>query len=262
MSPVTSMRLFFFQRAKVLSALPKLLVWLTVLAAQCFGRTQVQEYVEAATFLHYCRCGQLLSPKALNESLGGVLDAAGEPFFILTSDYLGGVSSTCSPVTEACSLRDRICQWGRPYPVSPQCCRRGLRVDETLTMPIGPLELSALIKDTVDWSKGPSHGSPDSLSPWLPSLCPAQVGDLTGEVMRLAINSVAAGKSDVAVSAAAFVRAVHQGFCQLAEARELEREVRKKREVMQQSLEKIEHGMSAALPHLLLPGAGEPLQLL
>eukprot|EP00850_Spirogloea_muscicola_P012011 SM000076S21832 [mRNA] locus=s76:443678:445384:- [translate_table: standard] len=71
------------------------------------------------------------------------------------------------------------------------------------------------------------------------------VADLTGELMRLAIGSVAGAGSvgsagNEAAASCNFVRAVHSGFNQLPKAGELARELPRKLDVMLQSLGKIE----------------------
>ncbi|GAQ81530.1 hypothetical protein KFL_000830120 [Klebsormidium nitens] len=66
------------------------------------------------------------------------------------------------------------------------------------------------------------------------------ITDLTGEVMRLAISSVAAGNKGAAASMAAFVGAVYEGFHVVPMVAELRRDLAKKLEVMRSSLVKIE----------------------
>jgi len=56
-------------------------------------RMQIQEFVEAATFVHWCQEGSLLTLEALNGSLEGLKDADGRPFFVSDQDYLLGVSA-------------------------------------------------------------------------------------------------------------------------------------------------------------------------
>eukprot|EP00850_Spirogloea_muscicola_P006307 SM000030S11316 [mRNA] locus=s30:152588:154325:+ [translate_table: standard] len=76
------------------------------------------------------------------------------------------------------------------------------------------------------------------------------VADLTGELMRLAIGSVAGAGSggaagNKAAASCSFVRAVHSGFSQLPKAGELARELPRKLDVMLQSLGKIENASYA-----------------
>lgn len=56
-------------------------------------RMQVQEFVEAATFVHWCQEGSLLTLESLNRSMEGLKDGDGRPFFVSDQDYLLGVSA-------------------------------------------------------------------------------------------------------------------------------------------------------------------------
>eukprot|EP00271_Cylindrocystis_brebissonii_P017804 TRINITY_DN4775_c0_g1_i1.p1 TRINITY_DN4775_c0_g1~~TRINITY_DN4775_c0_g1_i1.p1 ORF type:complete len:250 (-),score=56.88 TRINITY_DN4775_c0_g1_i1:565-1314(-) len=51
----------------------------------------IQEYVEAATFLHYLKERSLMSLSQINESFASLEDAAGKPFRASLEDYLLGV---------------------------------------------------------------------------------------------------------------------------------------------------------------------------
>lgn len=64
------------------------------------------------------------------------------------------------------------------------------------------------------------------------------VADLTGELMRLAVSSVAGGQREVATSVRDFLQLLHMAFCRLE--KNGGREMSKKLSVMHQSLMKVE----------------------
>lgn len=51
----------------------------------------MQEYVEAASVLHYAKTGRLLTLAEANAELADVQDAGGQAFRLSAADYLLGV---------------------------------------------------------------------------------------------------------------------------------------------------------------------------
>jgi predicted translin family RNA/ssDNA-binding protein len=54
---------------------------------------QVQEYVEAATFLEFCKTGKLLTLDDVNNSFSDLKDASDNAFKLNLLDYLLGVGT-------------------------------------------------------------------------------------------------------------------------------------------------------------------------
>ncbi|KAI5068161.1 hypothetical protein GOP47_0016506 [Adiantum capillus-veneris] len=117
----------------------------------------MQEYVEAAAFLEFCKNGRLLTLDDLNESFAELKDASSNDFQLNLLDYLLGV------------------------------------------------------------------------------------GDLTGELMRLAISSVTDGEVDSAKSICNFVRSLYMSLSLISQEVDDSWEMKQKMEVMLQSLMKIEN---------------------
>eukprot|EP00249_Psilotum_nudum_P006184 c19516_g1_i1 orf=416-1258(-) len=117
----------------------------------------MQEYVEAATLLEYCKSGKLLTLEDINKAFSELKDASNSPITLNLSDYLLGV------------------------------------------------------------------------------------GDLTGELMRLAISQAADGETEMAKDICSFVRSLYVNLSLLAHDEDDTWEMSKKMDTMLQSLIKIEN---------------------